>query len=281
MSNDNFVRLTPGNIRGLNFDLQRFNDGDSNDNGSGDKGTQDFYEVKDPHTGDMVKVPKSLENFVNHLVSGTRGTVKKEVSQKYDELMSEVQTKLREKETENKDILEKLGELEKQNMSAEEIAKAEFKRNIDDMTNKLKTTETDRDYWKEQFHFLRTRNDIRRSFGTTKLCNNEEVVDLLCNEGNARLREIINDAGEKTGKYETILSLNIADKDGNKTAMEGTPDQLFNKWIEQDSKAHHLLINLNSGGGSRKPNSNGSDVDEAALKNMNPIEKLKYARKST
>ncbi len=269
----------------IKLDLQQFAEGDDDADdgeGSGDtgnKGNQNEYkEIKDPSTGEMVKIPKTMENFVNHLISGTRGAVKKEIQTKYDGLMKEIQSKLQEKESENKSILDKLSELENANLSAGEIAKKEFKKNMDDMKSELGKHQTESAIWKSQFETLKMDSEIRDSFGSYKLCNPEQVLYLFKQEGGAKLREIINNEGEKTGKYETIVSVKITNKDGKVEELTGTSLEVFPKWIMQSKNAHHLANNLKPGGDSFKGKLDGTQIDPSVLEGMNSVEKLKYAR---
>lgn len=251
------------------------------DGGTDGAGTQnnDMIQVKDPQTGVMVDVPKGLESFVNHLVSGTRGVVKRELDEKYGTLMSDVESRLKSKESENADVLSQLEELREENLTAEEKVAKKIERKLLDFEQQIQSAGKERDNWKDMFFKHKTKADIMSSFGNAVLCNPEQTSFIFLNEGRAEVREMIDNTGKGTGEYETIMSISITDKDGKVEEMSGTPLQLFEKWINQSKNAHHLQNNLQPGGGSHFSGASGDNIDPAVLKDMNPVEKLKLARR--
>lgn len=246
----------------------------------GDTGgvNNDMIQIKDPQTGSMVDVPKGLESFVNHLVSGTRGVVKRELEDKYGTLMGDVETQLKKKESENAEVLSQLEELRELNLTADEKAAKKIERKLSDFEKLLETADTEKNNWKEMFFQHKTRADIMSSFGSTSLCNPEQTAFIFLNEGRAEVREIIDNTGKGTGQYETVMTISITDSDGKVEELIGNPTQLFEKWINQSKNAHHLQNTQQSGGGSHFNGAAGDKIDPAALKGLNPVEKLKLAR---
>ena len=119
-------------------------------------------------------------------------------------------------------------------------------------------------------------SDVYKAFGDTKLCNPSQVATLFLQEGRAEVREKLNDSGESTGDYETVLTIDISGKDGDIETLTGTPDELFGKWINQNKNSHHVKNDLAPGGGSYSKNN--FDVSSEDVSKLSPTEKLKYAR---
>lgn len=249
----------------------------ADDSTGGGSPPKEMMQMKDPVTNEEVTIPKELESFFNHTISGTRGKIKTELQEKYQSLMQEVETKLKEKENENSEILQQLTKMKEQDMTAEERAKEQLKRLMQDNEKKLDTTAKERDNWKNLYFQHKITSDIYTSFGDVGLCNPEQTAYLFQKEGRAEIREKLNNLGEKTGEWETMMSIFIKDKDGNSQELTGSPAELFQKWINQPHNAHHLANNLRPGGGSQY-GGDSSKIDPAMLQGMNPVEKLKLAR---
>ena len=239
-------------------------------------GGDEFVTIKDPVTNEDVKVPKDLQSLFNHSVSGTRTATQNKMKEEYGGILSEVELKLKTKETENEDILAQLQEIRERDMSAEEKAQEQLKVRLKEYDSKIETSNKEALKWKDMYYTDRKYRDIHGSFTGVNLCNPDQVAQLMENEGRADIREIMDSSGNATGNYETILTLNIENKDGEVVEMVGNPKELFKPWILQKKNSHHISNDLSSGGGTKF--NNVGITDGVDLSKMNPTERLKYAR---
>lgn len=265
--------------QGFPFDLQLFAyEGDDGAGGGGGGPSQvqqnqdpEFVEKKDPVTGKTVRIPKEYESIIGHFISSTRS----DIEGKYKPIVEQLEN---EKANLN-DVKAELDKLKEANMSAEEKAQANAKRIIDDAkvkeTNALKEAAT----WKELFEKSTVKNDILFAlgeYGSYRLCNTEQLAVLFDYEGKAKISEVLDQDGKPTGSFETRVALQLQDSKGEPVTVEGTPKELFPKWIALDRNAHHRKNELPSGGGSRtKTNQPGLNQD---FDGMNPVEKMNAAR---
>lgn len=257
-------------------------DTDDGAGGAGGAGNNDieFISIKDPVTNEDVSVPKSLEHLVNHLISGTRGQVKKEEKKTHEEMMKKLEDQLRDRDTTNEELLSQLDVIREETMTADEKAKSKIERTLGDNQKAIDTLSGEKDKWKSMFFDHKMFSDIYSSFGDHRLCNPEQVAYLLKKDGKADVKEVYDSKGESTGKYETVLALDIKNKDGDIEEINGTPAELFEKWINQSRNAHHLVNNLQQGGGSQITPVYG-DKSLEALKKLPPVERMKVARRQS
>lgn len=254
-----------------NFGSLKISDGD------GDPPAEEFITIKDPVTQQDVQIPKSLESFTNHLISGTRGVVKKDLQKEHDRLTGELREQLAAKEKDYVEIDAKLQEIQELGQTAEQKAKNEYDKVSKENALKVEKAETESKGWKDLYFEHKKVTDTFSSFDIKDVHNPEQVVQLFLTEGGAEVVEIINDQGEKTGKFETIVNIDIEDKDGKIESLSGTPKELFGKWIAKKQNFHHVINTLEPGGGSnfsRKPGA----VDSNMLEGLSPVERMKIAR---
>jgi hypothetical protein len=252
---------------------------DPNNLGGSDDGTPafsgEFQDIKDPKTGKAVKVPKeialSIQEVIGHSISTTRDTVKSE----YKEVMDEL-AKLKSDNEELTQVKEAFERLKDSQLSEQEKIEKDAKRVIDEhkkvAENKIKEAEK----WKSLFEKSTIKNDILSSFGDTKLYNPEQVAWIFEKEGNANLREKIDGNGKPTGIFETIVSLKLEDNDGKPEEIEGTPAEVFKRWIDLERNFHHRQNELPPGGGT-PPAGKGSSgkIDFSGLKSTDKLNKAR------
>ena len=205
-----------------------------------------MVEKKDPVSGNMIKIPIEMEAFLGHVISSSRSTAEN----KYKPLLE----KLEGDTSELADVRSELQKLQEASMSAEEKAQTNAARKIAEFETKTKVAQDSVMEWKGRFESTLITNDVLSSFTGTELCNPEQTAILLQNEGQAKAIEILDAAGKPTGNYQTQITLQLTNEAGGTDIVEGTPKELFKKWIEQDRNLHHQVNTLPPGGGS----SNGS-----------------------
>ena len=254
-------------------------DGDAGDGAGGGAGDSDgdassggaeMVSFKDPISGNEVQVPKNIEVLLGHVVSSTR----KSIESKYKPLIE----KLEGDTSELAEVRLELEKMKEANMSAEEKAQANAKRLIAEAdartTDALEKAET----WEGEFIRLKKRVDIMNSFGNIVLCNPEQTAMVFEREGDAQVVPVLDSEGKAVpGQFQTRLSLNLTDeKSGELRRVEGTPKELFKKWINEDNNLHHQLNDLSPGG-----NSNGGGHKGKRAKDylkMSATERLRAAR---
>ena len=251
---------------------------EADDGSGGSGGTQNssgdasqVIERKDPVSGQMVAIPKELEPFLGHLTSSIRST-------EGDKYKGIIET-LKGKETDFEEVKGAFEQLKLDNMSAEERALAKDAARTKEYETKLNASYEERDIWKNRYEDSMIQNDIYGSFGQTKLCSTEQVAMVLKAEGNPAIVELKDDQGKGTGKFQTQLTLSLTNPTTGKIEkVEGTPKELFKRWIDEDRNLYHQLNNLAAGGGTKTTGGTRLAVDTS---NMTPSQKIAYAREHT
>jgi hypothetical protein len=99
---------------------------------------------------------------------------------------------------------------------------------------------------------------------------------LLEVEGKATYPEKINNEGKLSGEFETKLVLRLEGDDGKVETVEGTPRELFKRWIDSPRNFHHVQNELPPGGGTPPAGKGGSG--KVNFDGMKPTDKLNKAR---
>jgi hypothetical protein len=236
-------------------------------------GEQSLKEIKDPVSGKMVKVPADVESLIGHMVSTTR----KKADEDYKPILDKV-SKLEGTEGELEDLKSQLEKMRLDSLSAEERAAENAKKVIQEAKKEAEFSKQETGAWKKRFEETTVRNDILSAFAGTKLCNPEQVAILLEREGNARVEEIIDsNSGKPTGRFETRVTLTIEDEKGKKETLDGTPKELFKKWISMEVNSHHVQVDIKPGAGTGKKVQlpSGEKVDMSTL---DPVARMNIER---
>lgn len=228
-----------------------------------------LVEKKDPVSGQSYKVPVELEPFIGHLISSTRNSVESQYKPIVEKLQGDT--------SELSEVRAELQKLQEAQMTAEEKAQANAARKIAEHEAQARNASEESKQWKTRFMDTMIKNDIYGSFGDLKLCNPEQTAILLQSEGRATVEEVLDHLGKPTGQFQTRLTLQLMNETtGNMEIVEGTPKELFKKWIGQERNMHHQLNNLIPGGNSSGgPNRGRNGVDYMKL---SPEERLRVAR---
>jgi hypothetical protein len=253
-----------------------FSDGDDG-GGEGSFFSGEFEEMEDPFTKDKVKVPKEITSFLGHIRSAERTASAKKTEEKYASLIQE----LEKTKGDNAEITAKLQEIEDANLSAEEKATKKFQTTIKDLEAAVEKANKKGDEWKQKYEAKLMLTDVYASFDSIPqaLCNAEQTADWFMKEGNARPEEVLDENGEGTGRYITVMELSIKDKDEVKQ-VRGTPEELFAKWVSQPQNRHHITSNARSGGDTAIiHNKKKGGNDEEFLK-LPPVERMKIERRN-
>ena len=264
----------------LIFDLQRFAEGDGSGdgdpnagNGSGDgdpnavvKLSGKFKEIIDPVSKKSVKIPVEFDAVLGHFISSTRTNVEQQFKPLLEKISGE--------NTELKDIKTEYDRLKEQSMSAEERAQANAKKVIQEHEKTAKAASEEAATWKTRFERSTVRNDIFAAFGDTKLCNPGQVALLFENEGRAKVAEVIDEDGKTTGAFETRMTLTLENDKGESEKIEGTPAELFKKWIKMERNLHHVQNDIAPGAGARPHKSMAGKIDP----NLSPVERMNQFR---
>jgi len=248
------------------INLQKFAEEQDNQNESQSQPIE-YVEKVDPVTRKSIKIPKELEVFLGHTISSTRS----QTEDKYKTMIDQLQNEAADLPA----IRAELEKIQEEKMTAEERAASNAKKKIDEANKNAEKYKDFAENWKRKFEESTIKNDILSSFGDTKLCNPSQTAYLLEREGNARVEEIIDAEGKPTGRFETKLSLQIENEDGNIEDLEGTPLELFKKWINQERNLHHQVIDIKSGGDTKRIKTVGGRIDYSKL---SPTERMNIHR---
>jgi hypothetical protein len=234
-----------------------------------------MVEKIDPVSNQKVLIPAELDAFFGHTISRTRDAVKIEYEGKYKPLLEALQAEAGEG-SQAKAELEKI-KLEA--MTAEERAQANASKVIAEHEKVRKQATEEANTWKSRYEKSTIKTDIMSSFGDSKLCSPEQAMILFQIEGNARLSEVVNSEGKPTGEFETRVTLMLEDKNGNPEQVEGTPKELFKRWIALERNSHHVMNTMAAGSGTRPAGGyKGGRLNEEALMKLSPTERMKFAR---
>lgn len=244
--------------------------GDQAGDKQGDKPVQKFVERIDPVTQQKVKIPAELDSLFGHIISKTRT----ETESQFKPIME----KLKEENADLGQVKEEMEKLRLANLSAEERAQENAKKVILEHEKKAKTASEEATIWKGRFETSIIKNDILSSFGDVKLCNPGQVAILFESEGRAKPSEIIDNEGKPTNEFEARVTLTLEDDKGQPEVVEGTPRDLFKRWIKLDRNSHHVMNELTPGSGARTGRSAGSKFTDEQLAKMSPTERMKNAR---
>ena len=222
-----------------------------------------FIQKKDPVNGNVVNVPAEIEAYIGHMISTTRNSIEGQ----YKPLVESLEGKA----AQVPEIEAELQKLKEASMSAEEKAQTNAARKIAEFETiaKIKTDEATK--WKAQYDKATIENSIYGAFGDTKLCNAKQTALLMESEGMAKVVEDIDSTGKHTGRYNTILELQLTNENGGLETVTGSPQELFKRWIGEERNLHHQMNNLIPGGNSSSGSRKSGSVDYAG---MNPTERL-------
>ena len=170
--------------------------------------------------------------------------------------------KLEGETAELSDIRAELLKIREASMTAEELATANAAKKIAEHEARSKNALEESVRWKSRFFDTMITNDIFGAFGDTKLCNPQQTAILLQNEGRAQVEPILDDNGTPTEYFQTKIYLKLRNETtGMMENVEGTPKELFKKWVNQDENLHHQLNNLAPGGSSAAGKGRNGKVD--------------------
>ena len=260
------------NLQRFKFNLQRFSEeatGSNIDDPVQTGNLEEFIEKIDPVTKKPVKIPKNMESILGHFISTTRSSVEGQYKPLLEQLESE--------STELKDIKAEYEKLKEQSMTAEEKARENAKKVILEHEKKAKIASEKAELWEERFKKSTIKNDILSSFSfaNVKLCNAEQTALCFETEGRARVSEIIDPDGKPTGRFETRVSVMIENDKGETEEVEGTPAEVFKKWISLERNSHHVANDITPGGGTHRSSVGGKKVDYISL---SPTERMNRYR---
>lgn len=266
-------------MRSIDNAVKQYFEGDDGTGGSGGTGGDGdknagakFIEKTDPVTGNKVKIPAELDNVIGHFISTTRS----ETEKKYKPLVEQLQNE----KTDVDALKAEMEKLRQANMSAEEIARENAKKVIQEHEKTAKMATEEAKTWKERFEKTMIKNDIFASFAGIELCNAKQTAILFENEGRAKISEKVDADGRPTGDFETRMIVELVDAKNNPMVVEGTPEELFKRWIALDRNSHHRKNQLPVGGGSRTTGgqANIKSLETERMAGMSPTERLNAAR---
>lgn len=266
--NDPLMTLNMGMMEGDNGGGQGGGQPAGGEGGDGKQ--QTFVEKVDPVTGKTVKIPAEIESVIGHFVSKTRS----EVEAKFKPILEQFENEKTDIETMRSEY-EKLKEA---SMTAEERAQENARKKIQEHERTAKEKSEEATKWKGMFEKSTIRNDIFGAFGDAKLCNPGQVATLFQMEGNAFISEVVDNDGKPTGNFETRVRMVLEDDKGNPEEIEGTPAELFKKWISLERNSHHLVNTVSPGSGSRAGGNRLGGYNHDQLLKMSPTERMKAGR---
>lgn len=228
-----------------------------------------MVEKVDPVSGQKIKMPVELDSVIGHFISQTR----KESELKFKPMIDALENE----KADLSNIKAEFEKLKEASMTVEERAQANAKKVIDEHERKMRSATEDAAKWKEMYFSTVIGNDILSSFGDVKLCNPQQVAVLFKTEGEARVEEKINSDGKPSGKFETRVTLTLENDKGEPETIEGTPSDLFKRWIALDRNAHHIQNDIMPGAGSKNGTMRGGKIDYSKLP---PKERLDAARQA-
>lgn len=261
--NNNNGNTDPGSARDARLNQNNNANAGTDNGGEGSsKATVTFsgalVEKKDPVSGDMIKIPIELEPFFGHVISSTRNSIEGQYKPMVEKLQNE--------SAELSDVRAELQKIKEASMTAEEKATANAQRKIAEYETKAKNASEESVKWKGRFFDTMITNDIFGAFGDIKLCNPQQTAILFQKEGKAQVESVLDASGQPTEHFQTKIFLKLRNETtGLLENVEGTPKELFKRWVNQEDNLHHQLNNLASGGNSSAGKGRNGGVDYMSL----------------
>jgi hypothetical protein len=261
------------------FAPRMFFEGDAGDGSGGGDGDANspfqfsgkFVEKTDPRTKNKIKVPVEIDAYFGHVIGGVR----EEIEGKYKPMIKTL-------EDQNSDLSSVRDEYEKLkalSMSTEERARADAKKVIDEHDRIAKAAKDEAGFFKGLFEKTKVENDVLASFGDIALFNPDQVKQLFIAEGKAHPEQVVGADGKPVpDEWETRVALMVPNDKGEDELVEGTPKQLFSRWINAKRNLHHKVIAGNPGAGSRTQQTFGKNA-KVDLSELDPKSRIDEARR--
>lgn len=239
---------------------RRFNQFFNADDGAG-AGGGDFVEMKNPFTGEPVKVPRYLESFIGAVASFNRKGAAEKASGEIERLKMELDdAKIQAAEA------GKTKGLDKQ----VEQMKAEHEKAIKAVSEQAQKFEQEAGAWRGKYEDTRISNDLFSALPAAELHNPAQTMATIRALGKPRLVEKFDINGSGTGLYETVLEMDGA-------ALPAK--EYITKFFSADENKFHLKNKLAPGGGTtagNQMNTNGGGgkaITRAEFDKMNAAER--------
>lgn len=215
--------------------------------------------------------PKFTQSQVNKIMAEERR--KQEVQSKKQIAQLEELKKTSGLTQKQRDELQaRIEELNTSMLTKEEQAKRDKERLSKEYTEKLKSTESERDEWKLRYTRERIAREISDAAKSNDGYNDQQFVRHLA--ADTVLAEVLDDDGKATGNYITQVAFSDTDKDGKPITLKLSVTEAV-KRMKELPEFHNFFKSTTTGGigGSRNT---GSGRKEKSIKDMTPEEYRKH-----
>jgi hypothetical protein len=164
---------------------------------------------------------------------------------------------------ERKDLEQRLGQLQDELLTKEELSKKHAERQRMTYEEKVNNLTGERDSWQERY----TESTIKRSITDAAATNNafspRQIVSIL--GAQTRLVEVLDQQGKPTGKLEPKVKFDDVDKDDNPVVLDLSPKEAVKRMKEMEEYLNLFKGEGTGGAGMRsQPGGRKPDVRDLA-----------------
>lgn len=164
---------------------------------------------------------------------------------------------------ERKDLEQRLGQLQDEMLTKEELSKKNAERQRVTYEEKVNSLTGERDSWQKRY----TESTIQRSITDAAATNNafspRQIVSILGSQ--TRLVEVLDQQGKPTGKLEPKVKFDDVDKDNNPVVLDLSPKEAVKRMKEMEEYLNLFKGEGTGGAGMRsQPGGRKPDVRDLA-----------------
>lgn len=211
------------------------------------------------------------QTFSQKDVDGLLAKTRRDLQQKH---LEETQTLLKSKsltEQERERLNQRKDELETALMTEKDRARMEREKLEKDYTEKLKSTEQEKEQWQERFARSLMVRTIKESAERCNAHDASQFVDLL--ENKADVREVLDDKAQPTGEFEVVIDHQIKnEKTGKMETITIPVDKYIAEVMATETRYRNLFGAARLGGTGYRPGSAGGGAAAGAA--LTPVQKI-------
>lgn len=221
----------------------------------GAKTEVETVDIKDPKTGDIVKVPKEVQGLVQNIIGVAKSTAKAGADKKVKDIQDRLDGLTKKVggggEGPSYDDLQKmLTEIQEKDLPEAEKIKKEQDRRLTTAASSLKFQTEKANVFRHKFESKEINQSIIDALTGHDLHNLTKTVRNIVAESNIRVDWEADSQGNETGNHKLIVEMMLPDESGEMTMQETSLKEGVSKWLNLAGNANELKANLLSGTGT-------------------------------
>lgn len=207
--------------------------------------------------------PKTItltQEELNKMMADNRRKTTQE-NKELKDMLNQLQNQSQMTEQEKEELSQRLEELEKKNLTQEELTKRELAKAQKEHATQLKTAQDSSEFWKANYTQATIARSLQDAAIEHKAVSPEQIVILLA--GSTRLKET------EDNNFAPVVDFNDVDDDGKAITLEMSPTDAVKRMVELPDKYGNLFqgnsssgIGGDSGTGGRSPKVDLKDPEQ-------------------